>query len=127
MTSRRASQPKGINDHRSTRLSVQEEIDALAEARRSARASLSDMQGRERHARRGYSPNCRAHRVYPKDLWKTHIVTLGSVAGINTRYELALKALYGPVVIREIHGATEGMFGQQQDEKRTWWTPLRYA
>jgi hypothetical protein len=47
-------------------------------------------------------------------------MTLGSVAGINTRYEPALKALYGPVVIREIYGATEGMFGQQRDDKRAW-------
>jgi hypothetical protein len=62
----------------------------------------------------------RAHRVYPKDLWDTQIVTLGSVPGINTRYEPALRALYGPVVIREIYGATEGMFGQQQDENRAW-------
>jgi hypothetical protein len=62
----------------------------------------------------------RIHRVYPKDLWKTHIVTLGSVTGINTRYEPALTALYGPVAIREIYGATEGMFGQQRDEMRAW-------
>ncbi|MBE9508167.1 MAG: GH3 auxin-responsive promoter family protein [Chloroflexi bacterium] len=62
----------------------------------------------------------RAHRVYPKDLWQTQIVTLGSVPGINTRYEPALKALYGPVVIREIYGTTEGMFGQQRDERRAW-------
>jgi hypothetical protein len=62
----------------------------------------------------------RAHRVYPRDLWKTQIVTLGSVPGINTRYEPALTALYGPVAIREIYGATEGMFGQQRDEKRAW-------
>jgi hypothetical protein len=62
----------------------------------------------------------RAHRVYPKDLWKIQIVTLGSVPGINTRYEPALRALYGPVAIREIYGATEGMFGQQRDRKRAW-------
>jgi hypothetical protein len=62
----------------------------------------------------------RTHSVYPKDLWQTHIMTLGSVPGINTRYEPALTALYGPVVIREIYGATEGMFGQQRDEKRAW-------
>jgi hypothetical protein len=47
-------------------------------------------------------------------------MTLGSVAGINTRYQPALNALYGPAVIREIYGATEGMFGQQRDEKRAW-------
>ncbi len=62
----------------------------------------------------------RAHSVYPKDLWKTQVVTLGSVPGINTRYEPALAALYGPVAVREIYGATEGMFGQQRDECRAW-------
>ena len=61
-----------------------------------------------------------AHRVYPKDLWKPILMTLGSVPGINTRYPPALHALYGPAAIREIYGATEGMFGQQRDEKRAW-------
>jgi len=61
----------------------------------------------------------RKHKVYPKDLWQTQIVTLGSVHGINTRYQPALHALYGPVAIRETEGgATECMFGQQRDEKR---------
>ena len=63
----------------------------------------------------------RVHKVYPKDLWQPQIVTLGSVAGINTKYQPALNALYGRnVAIREIYGATEGMFGQQRDEKRAW-------
>jgi len=62
----------------------------------------------------------RAHRIYPKDLWQTQIVTLGSVPAINTAYEPSLTALYGPVVIREIYGATEGMFGQQRDKNRAW-------
>jgi hypothetical protein len=62
----------------------------------------------------------KTHKVYPKDLWKTQIVTLGSVPGINTRYRPALHALYGPVAIREIYGATECMFGQQRDEKKAW-------
>jgi hypothetical protein len=60
------------------------------------------------------------HKVYPKDLWKTQIVTLGSVPGINTRYRPALHALYGKVAIREIYGATECMFGQQRDKKKAW-------
>jgi hypothetical protein len=61
------------------------------------------------------------HKVYPKDLWQTQIVTLGSVPGINTRYRPALRALYGPVAIRETEGgATECMFGQQRDEKKAW-------
>jgi len=62
----------------------------------------------------------RAHSVYPKGLWQTQIMTLGSVPGINTRYQPALTALYGPVAIREIYGTTEGMFGQQRDERRAW-------
>lgn len=62
----------------------------------------------------------RVHKTYPKDLWKTQIMTLGSVAGINTRFQPSLNALYGPATIREIYGATEGMFGQQRDEKRAW-------
>lgn len=62
----------------------------------------------------------REYRAYPKDLWKAQIMTLGSVPGINTRYQSTLRALYGPAVIREIYGATEGMFGQQLDDKRAW-------
>jgi hypothetical protein len=60
------------------------------------------------------------YKVYPKDLWNTRIMTLGSVAGINTKYQPSLNAMYGTAAIREIYGATEGMFGQQMDEKRAW-------
>jgi len=62
----------------------------------------------------------REHKAYPKDLWKAQVMTLGSVPGINTRYQAALNAFYGPAAIREIYGATEGMFGQQIDEQRAW-------
>ncbi len=62
----------------------------------------------------------RVHGIYPKDLWQPQIVTLGSVPSINIAYEPSLTALYGPVVIREIYGATEGMFGQQRDKNRAW-------
>jgi GH3 auxin-responsive promoter len=62
----------------------------------------------------------RKYKCYPKQLWKTQVMTLGSVPGINTRYAAALTALYGKVAIREIYGTTEGMFGQQRDEKRAW-------
>jgi len=62
----------------------------------------------------------KAHKVYPKDLWKVRVMTLGSVPGINTRYAPTLRAMYGPVAIAEIYGATEGMFGQQKDERRAW-------
>jgi hypothetical protein len=57
---------------------------------------------------------------YPKDLWDVKLMTLGSVPGINTRLRPSLKAMYGPVEIREIYGATEGMFGQQKDAARAW-------
>ncbi len=62
----------------------------------------------------------RTHKMYPKDLWNTQLMTLGSVPGINTKYVPSLTALYGPVVIREIYGATEGIFGQQRDDQRAW-------
>jgi hypothetical protein len=62
----------------------------------------------------------RVHHAYPKELWNPLLMTLGSVPGINTRYAPALSALYGPVTIREIYGATEGMFGQQRDAQRAW-------
>ena len=61
------------------------------------------------------------HNKYPKDLWQTQLMTLGSTPGINTKHQPALNAMYGrQVVIREIYGATEGMFGQQRDAKRAW-------
>lgn len=62
----------------------------------------------------------RTHGILPRDLWNTQVLTLGSVAGINTRHQPALNALYGPATIREIYGATEGMFGQQRDRNRAW-------
>jgi hypothetical protein len=62
----------------------------------------------------------REYKAYPKDLWKAQVMTLGSLPGINTRYQAALNAFYGSAAIREIYGATEGMFGQQLDEKRAW-------
>ncbi len=61
------------------------------------------------------------HGIYPKDLWRVRILTLGSVPGINTRYAPTLRDYYGKdIAIREIYGATEGMFGQQMDERRAW-------
>ena len=60
------------------------------------------------------------HGRYPKEIWNPQIMTLGSVPGINTTYKPSLTALYGSVDIREIYGTTEGIFGQQRDEKRAW-------
>jgi hypothetical protein len=62
----------------------------------------------------------RKHSTYPKKIWKVLIMTLGSVPGINTRLADSLHALYGDTAIREIYGATEGMFGQQLDKNRAW-------
>jgi len=61
------------------------------------------------------------HKRYPKDIWNVLVMTLGSIAGINTYRAGTLQALYGQqAAIREIYGTTEGMFGQQMDEKRAW-------
>jgi len=61
------------------------------------------------------------YSLYPKDVWNTRVMTLGSTPGINTKHQPGLNAMYGrQAVIREIYGATEGMFGQQMDEKRAW-------
>lgn len=57
--------------------------------------------------------------VYPKVLG-IDLVIASSIAGIHTRYKPALRALYGPVDVVEMYGATEGMFGQQLDEKPYW-------
>lgn len=62
----------------------------------------------------------REYRYFPKDLWQTKIMTLGSTPGINTKHRSTLKAFYGSVDIREIYGATEGIFGQQRDHYRAW-------
>lgn len=60
------------------------------------------------------------HGIYPRDLWKILVLTLGSVPAINTRYQPQLRSFYGDAAIREIYGATEGMFGQQRDNNRAW-------
>jgi len=113
---------------------AQEEIDALGGGKTArdweARFELAYQKCKEENVTLvgGVAPTAlrfarylwRTHRVYPKDLWQTQVVTLGSVPGINTRHRPALRALYGPVAIREIYGATEGMFGQQRDEQRAW-------
>jgi len=62
----------------------------------------------------------REYNQYPKDIWKVIVMTLGSVPGINTRLSASLNALYGNAAVREIYGATEGMFGQQLDKHRAW-------
>ena len=113
---------------------TQEEIDALGASKSKraweARFELAYQKCKDENVTMvgGVSPTAilfgsflrRAHSVYPKDIWKVRVMTLGSVPGINTRQEPALRALYGPVDIREIYGATEGMFGQQRDYRRAW-------
>ncbi len=113
---------------------TQDEIDALGGGKTSrdwdARFELAYQKCKEQNVTLvgGVAPTAvlfgrylkQKHGIYPKDLWKTQIMTLGSVPGINTRYQPALNALYGPAAIREIYGATEGMFGQQLDDKRAW-------
>ena len=57
------------------------------------------------------------HRVYPNGIWNIGLIAATSVAGIHTKYEPALKALYGDAAIVEIYGGTEGMYAQQLDDK----------
>ncbi len=58
-----------------------------------------------------------SHRVYPKDIWNIGLIAATSVPGIHTRYQPALKALYGDATIIEMYGGTEGMYAQQLDDK----------
>lgn len=61
------------------------------------------------------------HGVYPKDVWKFGVLSLGSTAGINSTHRPRLLAYYGQNTgLVEIYGATEGMFGQQLDQRRCW-------
>ncbi|MBM3157978.1 MAG: GH3 auxin-responsive promoter family protein [Chloroflexi bacterium] len=113
---------------------TQEEIDALGGSKSvrawEARFELAYQKCKDENVTMvgGVSPTAimfgrylhRAHRIYPRDIWKVRIMTLGSVPGINTREEPALRALYGQADIREIYGATEGMFGQQRDNRKAW-------
>ena len=113
---------------------TQEEIDALGGSKSvsawNARFELAYQKCKDENVTMvgGVSPTAimfgsylrRAHGVYPKNLWQVRVMTLGSVPGINTRQEPALRAFYGPAAIREIYGATEGMFGQQRDNRRAW-------
>ena len=114
---------------------TQDEIDALGGGKSDRRIGSNASSWPTRSAKTRTSPwwaasaprRCalarylhQAHKVYPKDLWKTQIMTLGSVAGINTKYAASPARPVWPAAIREIYGATEGMFGQQMDEKRAW-------
>jgi hypothetical protein len=63
----------------------------------------------------------KTHACRPKDVWQVRLLTLGSEPGINTKLAPALRANWGrEIAIREIYGATEGMFGQQIDDRRAW-------
>jgi len=59
----------------------------------------------------------RRYGLYPKDAWRMQILGCTSIAGIHSKYRPALRALYGPVEVLEIYGATEGIFAQQMDER----------
>jgi hypothetical protein len=66
----------------------------------------------------------RKHHVYPKDLWQIKLVVTASYVGGNTRFAPAIHALFGKSAdIRDIYGASEGLFGAQMDDKKAW-TPF---
>jgi phenylacetate-coenzyme A ligase PaaK-like adenylate-forming protein len=61
------------------------------------------------------------HGVYPKDVWKIGVLSLGSMPDINSTHRPRLLAYYGQDAgLFEIYGATEGMLGQQRDDRRCW-------
>jgi hypothetical protein len=63
----------------------------------------------------------RTHGLYPKNVWRFGVLSLGSTPGINSTLRPRLLAVYGAQAgLAEIYGATEGMFGQQFDGKRYW-------
>lgn len=118
-----------------TSLPTQEEIDALGGGKTmrdwEARFELAYKKCKDENVTLvgGVAPTAlgfgkflhKKYKLYPKDVWQMQVMTLGSTPGINTRHQPALNAMYGRgAVIREIYGATEGMFGQQRDEKRAW-------
>ncbi len=59
----------------------------------------------------------RRHKVLPKELWRMRALAATSVPGIHTRFEPALRALYGSVDIVEMYIATEGTLAQQRDDR----------
>ncbi|MFQ6088796.1 MAG: GH3 auxin-responsive promoter family protein [Candidatus Methanofastidiosia archaeon] len=59
----------------------------------------------------------RKYDVYPKDVWKKPLLVCISMVGINTKEKPVLKAMYDFLDMREMYGATEGMYAQQIDER----------
>ncbi|MGD2249350.1 MAG: GH3 auxin-responsive promoter family protein [Candidatus Methanofastidiosia archaeon] len=57
------------------------------------------------------------YNVYPKDIWENPLLLCISMVGINTKEKPVLKAMYDFLDIREMYGATEGMYAQQLDER----------
>lgn len=57
------------------------------------------------------------YNIYPKDVWKKPVLFCISTVGINTKEKPVLNAMYGFLDIREMYGATEGMYAQQLDER----------
>jgi hypothetical protein len=58
---------------------------------------------------------------YPKEVWNFGVLSLGSAPEINATLRPKLLAYYGQDTgVAEIYGATEGMFGQQLDDRRQW-------
>jgi hypothetical protein len=55
--------------------------------------------------------------IYPKDLWNIDVLVCTSLADIHTKHKPALRGLYGDAAVRDLYGATEGMYAQQLDEQ----------
>lgn len=57
------------------------------------------------------------YNIYPKNVWEKPLLFCISMVGINTKEKPVLKALYDFLDLREMYGATEGMYAQQLDKR----------
>lgn len=57
------------------------------------------------------------YNIYPKDVWKKPLLVCASLPGIQTKEKPVLKAMYDFLDLREMYGATEGIYAQQLDER----------
>lgn len=57
------------------------------------------------------------YNIYPKNVWERPLLVCASLVGINTREKPVLKGMYNFQDLREMYGATEGIYAQQLDKR----------
>jgi hypothetical protein len=55
--------------------------------------------------------------IYPKNVWESPLLVCASLPGIHTKEKPVLKGMYDFLDVREMYGATEGIYAQQLDER----------